>query len=556
MVDRAILQAFADNAPVALLAVSPSGRIVYANRAMELLAARPLVPGDREPDLGGLVPPGQMERAQRLCLQDGVVLRLFDTGAPIVPGLSAKGHDTAFAAERRIPEVTASLEDRLRVAESRRHEAVEAARRDPATGLRNRIGLDADLEAAISQPPAPDQSLYLLFLDLDHFKHINDTFGHRTGDEVLRVVARRFRSVRSVCSAARIGGDEFALLLREATLTGPELAAAITRLAPRVFAPVRVDGRLIPVGGSVGVSVFGRDGFDAETMKLHADTALIEAKRRGKDRVKIFDRDLALRSERRRILERDLRRAIPAQALHVYFQPILPLRGQGGCGAEVLARWNHPVLGPVGPDEFVRIASDAGFISELDFSVMRAACAEARPWIRSGELTFLSFNVSPLEIVRPGHAETFLEILEAYGIPARRVCVEIVETAIVRDLKRATAALTKLKAAGVSIALDDYGTGYSNLRALLDLPIDKIKIDRSLVAEVAEDERAMRLVLSLVQLARVFKADLVPEGVENRAQAAMIASMGCHYAQGYSICAPLPGRAFHDWLSGMRCAAA
>jgi len=549
LVDRAVLQAFADHAPVALLAVSPSGRVVYANRALEELTGKSWAPGEREPDLAG----GKLVSTQIICLEDGSVLRLYAPGAftldaieALAPGASLSGLQAG----------SKSLEAQLKLAETRRREAVEAARRDPATGLRNRIGLDADLDAAMSRPLPAEESLCLLFLDLDHFKQINDTFGHPTGDKVLRAVARRFRAIGCVESAARIGGDEFALLVRRSAASGPELAAGIGQIAHRVFASVRIDGRAISVGGSVGVSVFGRDAFDAEALKLHADTALIEAKRLGRDRVKVFDRDLALRSERRRLLERDLRRAIPSQALEAYFQPILPLRGQSGCGAEVLARWRHPVLGPVGPDEFVTIASEAGFVAELDFCVMRAACAKARPWIRSGALAFLSFNVSPLEIVRPGHAESFLEILETYGIPANRVCVEIVETAIIRDLKRATAALTKLKAAGVSIALDDYGTGYSNLRALLDLPIDKIKIDSSLVAEVADDERAMRLVLSLVQLARVFKADLVAEGIENKAQAAMIASMGCHYVQGYHICEPLGAQAFHEWIGTRRKVAA
>ena len=418
---------------------------------------------------------------------------------------------------------------------------------DTPTGLYNRAGLDDWLQKEVSRGGAESPRLFLVYLDLDDFKRFNDTYGHILGDKVLRVLARRLMACRQTLCAARVGGDEFAILARHDLADGP-LADALSELMPRIFREARIDGLHLRFSGSAGFSVFNDDAFDITGLKEHADSALVEAKRSGKNRVRPYDSELADRQRRRCCLERDLPDAISTGSIRAAYQPIISACGRSGYGVEVLSRWNHYEFGYVSPDEFVSLASEMGLIGALDLDVARTALRELAPLIGSGALDFISLNASPLELVRHDHIDQLIEAVQASGIPPGAICVEVTESEFISDIEGASRAITRLKKAGMKIALDDYGTGYSNLRALLNLPVDKLKIDRSLVQGLATDERTMRVVLSIIHLARIFNADLVAEGIETREQAAVARAVGCHYLQGFAFSSPVYVDDLTSWL--------
>lgn len=439
------------------------------------------------------------------------------------------------------------LQNQMADLRAKYEQARHASMIDTPTGLYNRAGLDAWLQKEASPGGAERTRLFLVYLDLDDFKRFNDTYGHILGDKVLRVLARRLMACRQTLCAARVGGDEFAILARHDPADGP-LADALSELMPRIFREARINGLHLRFSGSAGFSVLNDDAYDITGLKEHADSALVEAKRSGKNRVRPYDSELADRQRRRCCLERDLPGAISSGSIRAAYQPIIPACGRSGYGVEVLSRWNHYEFGYVSPDEFVSLASEMGLIGALDLHVARTALRELAPLIRSGALDFISLNASPLELVRHDHIDQLIEAVQASGIPPGAICVEVTESEFISDIEGASRAIARLKKAGIKIALDDYGTGYSNLRALLNLPVDKLKIDRSLVQGLATDERTMRVVLSIIHLARIFNADLVAEGIETREQAAVARAMGCHYLQGFAFSSPVYLDALTSWL--------
>lgn len=489
----------------------------------------------------------------------GVVISIIHAPDTISSGYkdTIRRHEVDLSRLRKADtERTRWLEQRLEFVEQAETAATKAARTDPATGLRNRIGFDLDLETVVEEPLPPDKMLCLAFLDLDRFKFVNDSYGHKAGDTVLKSVAKRLISWPGVRSLARMGGDEFAILFDHPRVAPHVLVENISLMRQRIFRAVRVGDKLIPVSGSLGLSVHGLDAEDLESLKLNADTALIEAKRLGREQVKLFDAGLALRTYRRHTLERDLRQAIARNQIVPAYQPIVNASTRAIEGVEVLARWNHPQLGHIPAQEFITIATECGLISALDLGIVRRACGPVKAWLSNDRLRFVSFNASSLEIVRPGYAAEVLSLIRRCGIQAEKVCIELVESAIIHDIDRARANILTLKERGVKIALDDYGTGYSNLRALLDLPIDRIKIDRSIIGDVGEDQRAMKLVLSVVQLAKLFNAELIAEGIETETQATYLERMNCEYLQGFHFSQAVDALQFELLLSGQKVHAA
>ncbi|WP_158085592.1 sensor domain-containing protein [Henriciella aquimarina] len=440
------------------------------------------------------------------------------------------------------------LEHRLRRAQLKHKEALKASNTDHPTGLKNRAGLDRDLQKEVVQAGAECANLFLVYIDLDDFKFINDTYGHHVGDRLLRAIGRRLRAPGNVVSAARVGGDEFAVLARSEEKDPEAFTELARQVWSRVFDAIRIDGLSLNLTGSAGVSAFGADAFDLETLKRNADAALIEAKRSGKNQVRLFDAALEQKRARRKALEQGLRHAVSKETLEPFYQPIVPGKSDLGIGVEVLARWQDEHLGDVPPDEFIRVATDCGLLSDLDLLVARKACRELKPLVESGQVSFVTFNVSPMVLSRDDHVDRFIEAVRCCGLSLENICIEITESDIFPDFEQAKATIATLKRAGIKLALDDYGTGYSNLRALLDLPVDGIKIDRSLMTGVANDERAMRVVRSIIHLARVCNAWLVAEGVETAAQVAVAQAMGCHYVQGYALSKPLAFADLETWL--------
>lgn len=591
MTDRALLEAFINASPYPVFAKDASHRWVYGNRGFEMLAGEQGFIGekdslllhpvciDRIREVERKVFAGEESLDEETLINGAVLLTLrkplpLPSGETIIAGLvisiihapeaaSADARDLLRRHENSISNFrqadtqrTRWLEQRLELVEQAESAATKAARTDPATGLRNRMGFDLDMQTVIDEPLPPDKILCLAFLDLDRFKFINDSFGHKAGDTVLSSIAKRLISWPGVRSLARMGGDEFAILFDHPKVAPHVLVENISLMRQRIFRSVRVGDKLIPVSGSVGLSVHGLDADDISSLKLNADTALIEAKRLGREQVKLFDAGLALRTYRRHTLERDLRHAIARNQIVPAYQPIVNAHTRIIEGVEVLARWNHPQLGPIPAQEFITIATDCGLISALDLGIVRRACEPVRNWLASGRLRFVSFNASALEIVRPGYATEVLSLIRRCGVQAEKVCIELVESAIIHDIDRARANICTLKDRGVKIALDDYGTGYSNLRALLDLPIDRIKIDRSIIGDVGQDERAMKLVLSVVQLAKLFNAELIAEGIEDETQATYLESMNCEYLQGFHFSPAVDAPQFDQLLTQQKSHAA
>ena len=444
------------------------------------------------------------------------------------------------------------LEDRLSVAELKEKAAMDIAQTDAATGLKNRLGFENDLAASVEAYGAKSRRFGLALMDVDHFKRINDRYGHPTGDLVLKTVGQRLTELPDVFSVARWGGDEFAILTELPEADEEKMLAGLEDARKYVFRPLRVAGRKIPISGSVGFSIFTEDALDADHLMRHADVALIIAKRRGRGIVQSFDETISAGLTRRLKLVRDLPDAITNENIEPHYQPIICTRTRKVCAVEALARWTHPTLGLVPPDEFFDLAQECGLGTTLDAAMLKRACRETAAWLNAGKIDYLSVNASPLDIVTRDFSEQFLTNLEQAGVRPQHICIEIVETSIINDLAAAHANISRLSAADVKIALDDYGTGFSNLRALLDLPLDKLKIDRSLIQGIGTNAKISDLMTSIMQLARTLDVSVVAEGIETKLQSAFVTSAGCEMMQGFLFSRPLSFHAMDDWLANRK----
>jgi diguanylate cyclase (GGDEF)-like protein len=451
----------------------------------------------------------------------------------------AESRDSLNDLRRKTSQTQADLQAKLREAEASHATAILASHTDVATGLKNRLGFDVDLAEAIQDSHKNDRKLCVSFLDLDRFKHINDRYGHAVGDTVLAVIGRRLQKIPLACSVGRLGGDEFAILVDHTELPREELNYQSERSRQFVFRDIYANGKRIAISGSLGQSVYLEDAMSAEELMRNADMALMTAKRDGKGCTRVFDAEIHAKVRRRRSIEDELPIAIKKHNFTPVYQPIVCGNARVMKGVEVLARWDHPELGAVTPSEFIEVAHDAGLISDIDTAIRATAFAEVHDWLRSGEIGFVSVNVSPSDIISSDFSRRFLAQLKSCGIPPNQICLEVIESSIINDLQSARRNLTLLSEAGVSIALDDYGTGFSNLRALLDLPLDKLKIDRSLIEDIDTHQRMVDLLASIMQLAATLDVKVVAEGVETDVQAALVEEAGCHLMQGYLFSRPL-----------------
>ncbi|WP_084399001.1 EAL domain-containing protein [Henriciella aquimarina] len=443
---------------------------------------------------------------------------------------------------------TTMLQKRLNEAMVEKERALSFSRTDPATGLLNRAGLEHALSQQIKYADESGESFSLVLIDVDHFKRINEQYGHATGDTVINVLAKRLSKLKGAVSIARMGGDEFALI---STNTSDGLEESLEKLWQArafLFRPIRVGDNDVTLSGSTGACTYPRDADTVHRLRKRADLALHAAKKNGRNGDRVFDAVLQSQSRRRTRIEEMLPAAIEQRKITAHYQPILCSETRHVRGVEVLARWNDEVLGPVGPDEFVAVAAELALQSRLDKLIMDIAMREARDWLASGAIAFLSINISPIDIVSRGFATDLLRRIKAADIRPDQLCLEILESAIIEDVDSARRNIARLREAGVTIALDDYGTGYSNLRALLDMPLDRLKIDKSLVAGIESNTHVLDLVISIVQLGRSLNLALVAEGVETASQAAFIEGAGCPLMQGYFFARPMPAEALSRWL--------
>ena len=418
---------------------------------------------------------------------------------------------------------------------------------DTLTGLPNRLLFMDRLDQAISRSVRQSSIFALLFIDIDHFKVINDSMGHHAGDQLLTsITARLQQSVRQSDTIARLGGDEFTVIVEN--INQPEDVMVVTKsILSKLSEPVFIDGREVFISASIGISVFPDDGDDLGSLLKNAETAMYKAKEHGRNNLQFYRAEMSETAMRRLDLENSLRNAIEKDELLVYYQPKFNLSNGKCLGMEALVRWDHPEKGLVQPDEFIPLAEETGMILQLDDWVIRTACTQLSVWKKAGyEVSNLAINVSARQFKEHRLAGVIHKILEETGIEGHELEIELTESTLVDNNENAREMLNELHEMGLKIALDDFGTGYASMSYLKDFPIDTVKIDRSFVWGIPNDKEDMAIVKAIVGLAEALDLSLIAEGVETEQQIEFLNNIGCKYAQGYYWSKPVSAMMFEQ----------
>jgi diguanylate cyclase (GGDEF)-like protein/PAS domain S-box-containing protein len=424
------------------------------------------------------------------------------------------------------------------ITEQRRSEAKIAhmALHDALTDLPNRTLLSERLEHALARVKRGDMIATHL-LDLDLFKHVNDTLGHAVGDKLLQAVAGRLNALaRETDTVARMGGDEFAIV-QVALDHAADASTLAERVIKAISEPYEIDGHQVVVGTSVGIAVGPADGVDRDQLLRNADLALYRAKSEGRATFRFFEPGMDVRLKARRVMESDLRKALIAGEFELYYQPVISLAHEGITGLEALIRWRHPEKGMILPGEFIPLAEEIGLIVRIGEWVIRQACTTAATW---PDHTTVAVNISPAQFRHPALAQVVLGALAASGLPARRLELEITETVLLEDSEATLATLFRLRELGVRIAMDDFGTGYSSLSYLQSFPFDRIKIDRSFVKDITVATGSLNIVRAIAAMAKGLGMAATAEGVETQEQMDTVRSEGCTEMQGFLFSRPRP----------------
>lgn len=421
------------------------------------------------------------------------------------------------------------------------------AHHDPLTGLPNRALFENRLLAALACAQATNRQGAVLFLDLDRFKHINDSLGHPVGDLLLKGIAQRLKEqVRDVDTVARLGGDEFIILLPG--LHKPSDASAIaSKLLACFHAPFQAGEHEFFTSASIGISLYPQDGADVASLIRNADAAMYRSKAKGRNRVEAYTRDLTAQASERIALEHELRRAIERNELSLCYQPKFSLKTQQLVGAEALIRWTHPTFGEVPPEHFIHLAEENGTILQIGDWVLEQACRQMNEWKRNYE-TFgpLSVNLAGAQLRQPNLAKRIEHLLRINHLQAGDLQLEITENFIMSQAEEALVVLHQLKKLGVQLAIDDFGTGYSSLSYLKRLPLDILKIDQSFIRGLPEDSHDAAIARAIIALGRSMQLTIIAEGVENLAQQQFLAAEGCEQIQGYIVSLPLAADDFAE----------
>lgn len=414
------------------------------------------------------------------------------------------------------------------------------AHRDPLTGLPNRLAMDLFLAQVVSAAPANSPQFAVLIIDLDNFRTINDSLGHHAGDQLLRQVATRLQTqLDPQARLFRLGGDEFVVVLQNVTQRAT-VTELVERLIPGVRESCLIDGCELHVNLSVGISLYPVDGDSPETLIRNADTALHFAKANGRNHYQFFAEAMNAAANKRLRTESELWQALAEDQLVLEYQPQVELSSGRLVGMEALVRWQHPQLGLIAPADFIYVAEESGLILPLGNWVLLNACRQAKAWLDAGyELGEMAVNISAIQFRQPGFSQSVQAILLETGLPAARLELEITESTVMRSVDSSLTMLAELKQMGVKLAIDDFGTGYSSLSYLRQFSVDRLKIDRSFVADIETDAGAAALVSSIILLGDALGLQLVAEGVENAAQAAFLRERNCQRAQGFYYSRPL-----------------
>jgi diguanylate cyclase (GGDEF)-like protein len=400
------------------------------------------------------------------------------------------------------------------------------------------------LEARIQR----NENVAVLCLDLDHFKAVNDTLGHSTGDQVLVTVAERLRECsRETDVVARLGGDEFAILIH--SLEDPRDAATVAaRIVRSMAKPMEIDGHQVAIGTSVGIALAPSDGQDAETLLKNADMALYRAKSEGRGNYHFFEKGMDEALQHRRMLEQGLRTALAGDEFRLMYQPLLNLADNRICCFEALLRWDHPERGVISPLEFIPIAEETGVINSIGEWVLQEACRTAATW---PEHIRIAVNLSPVQFKSRGLVDAVIGALNSAGLTPSRLELEVTESLLLADTELTLDILHRLRALGVRISMDDFGTGYSSLSYLRAFPFDKIKIDRSFLNGIGPREDNLAIIKAVIGLGQSLGMSTTAEGVETEAQLAAVREQGCNEVQGFLFSPPLPASGLAELIGSV-----
>lgn len=419
----------------------------------------------------------------------------------------------------------------------------ELAFSDVLTGLPNRLLLSERIKQSVNYASSNNSNFALLFLDLDHFKQINDSLGHHFGDRVLIEVTERLKKcIRQVDTAARLGGDEFVLLLHQADASGAEICAR--RVLEELKTPFTLDGMNFTVTSSIGIALYPEDGVNMDDLIKNADSAMYHVKERGRSGFRFYQRQMNIGLLSRMKIDHAMRQALEHNLFRLHYQPLINLSNDQVFGVEALLRWHDKDLGEVSPAKFIPIAEETGVIVAIGNWVMEHAIKQAALWHAQGHELSIAVNVSALQFQQSDFVSNIARALQEANLPAYRIELELTESILIRDVEETLKRLESLATLGVKMSIDDFGTGYSSLSYLKRFPINKLKIDRSFVINLPDDESDIAIVTAIISLAHALKLSVIAEGVENAEQRSFLQSLHCDELQGFLYSAALPASEF------------
>lgn len=476
-----------------------------------------------------------------LIRRDGMEIAIEDSAAPI--------HDASGNISGAVivfHDVTAARAMAMKMAYLAQHDAL--------TKLPNRVLLSDRITQAIALAKRHRNCISVLFIDIDNFKHINDSLGHDVGDRLLQSTSKRLSaSIRSLDTVNRQGGDEFVILLPDGQ-GGPGAEAVARTVLAALARPHHVGGRNLHITASIGISIYPEDAQDAETLLQHSDTAMYKAKEQGRNGYAFFDVTMSDRAIQRQRIEVELHEALRRGQFMLHYQPRVNLTTGVITGAEALVRWNHPTAGLTFPDDFIPVAEGCGLIGEIGRWVLHAACSQVRRWDEAGlKLPSISVNISALELRQRSFLDSVRAVLQETELDPSRLVLEITESALIRDPIAAAEILKELEEIGVLISIDDFGTGYSSLIYLTQFPITEIKIDRSFISSIQDSKNDRVITKAVISLGNDLGQRVVAEGVENVTQLRFLQESHCKEGQGFLFGGPIVADRFGEMLSVGRC---
>jgi len=429
---------------------------------------------------------------------------------------------------------------RMLAAANAEKEIRHLAYHDVLTGLPNRMLFMDRIDQAISRAQREDSKFAILFLDIDHFKVINDSMGHAAGDQLLNIVSQRLTQVlRKTDTIARLGGDEFTIIIE--ALDDFELVATVAKnILTALDKLTEINDKEVHIGGSIGVALYPQDGDNFGTLLKNADTAMYRAKELGRKNFQFYEHEMSLKAMQRLELENQIRNAIKNEEFIVYYQPKVNLNTGQCSGMEALVRWQHPLRGIVSPLEFIPLAEETGLIIQLDEWVMRTACAQFKKWQGCGyPVKNLSVNVSARHFKEGSLLKHCKKIIEEMQVSPENLEIELTESALVDNYNNAKEMLNEINEMGIRIALDDFGTGYASMSYLKKFPFDTVKLDYSFVKGLPDDKESSAIVTAMIKLAEALNLNIVAEGIETDSQRRFLTEKGCTYGQGYLWSKPI-----------------